>query len=43
MGRKRRNHLSNFKAKVALSALKGDKIQAVLAELFDIHPNQITK
>jgi len=32
-----------FKAKVALPALKGDKIQTVLAEQFDIHPNQIIK
>ncbi len=43
MRRKRRNHSSSFKAKVALTALKGDKTQAELAEQFDIHPNQITE
>ena len=42
MRRKRRNHSSNFKAKVAVAALKGDKTQAELAEQFDVHPNQIT-
>ena len=42
MGRKRRNHSSNFKAKVAVAALKGDKTLAELAEQFDVHPNQIT-
>jgi transposase len=39
--RKRRNHSSALKAKVALSALKGDRTLAELAEQFDIHPNQI--
>jgi transposase-like protein len=42
MRRKRRNHSSSFKAKVAVSALKGDKTLAELAEQFDVHPNQIT-
>ena len=41
MGRKRRNHSSAFKAKVAVAALKGDKTMAELAEQFDVHPNQI--
>ena len=41
MRRKRRNHSSNFKAKVAVAALKGDKTLAELAEQFDVHPNQI--
>ena len=33
--RKRRNHSSAFKAKVALSALKGERTLAELAEQFD--------
>ena len=41
MRRKRRNHSTAFKAKVAVAALKGDRTQAELAEDFDIHPNQI--
>ena len=43
MRRKRRNHSTTFKAKVAVAALKGDRTQAELAEDFDIHPNQITE
>jgi len=39
MGRKRRNHSSTFKAKVALAALKGDRTMAELADQFDVHPN----
>lgn len=39
--RKRRNHSSAFKAKVALAAVKGDRTLAELAEQFDVHPNQI--
>lgn len=40
--RARRNHNPAFKAKVALAALKGEKTLAELAQLYDIHPNQIT-
>ena len=40
--RPRRNHSPAFKAKVALSAIKGEKTLSELAELFDVHPNQIT-
>lgn len=39
--RKRRNHSSAFKAKVALAALKGERTLAELSEQFDVHPNQI--
>ena len=41
--RTRRNHTPAFKAKVALAAIKGDKTLAELAQLFDVHPNQITQ
>ena len=41
MRRKRRNHSSGFKAKVAVAALKNDKTIPELAEQFDVHPNQI--
>jgi transposase len=40
--RPRRNHTSAFKAKVALAAIKGEKTLGELAQLFDVHPNQIT-
>jgi transposase len=40
--RPRRNHSPVFKAKVALAAVKGEKTLAELAQLFDVHPNQIT-
>ena len=41
MKRKRRNHGSAFKAKVALAAVRGDRTLSELAEQFDVHPNQI--
>jgi transposase-like protein len=41
MKRKRRNHKPDFKAKVALAALKGDMTLAELSEKFDVHANQI--
>ena len=40
--RPRRNHAPAFKAKVALAALKGEKTLTELAQIFDVHPNQIT-
>jgi transposase len=41
--RQRRNHGSEFKAKVALAAVRGDKTLSELAEQFDVHPHQITE
>jgi transposase len=41
MKRKRRNHGSAYKAKVALAALAGDKTLAELATQFEVHPTQI--
>ena len=43
MRRKRRNHSPEFKAKVALAALKGDKTLAELSAKFDLHQNQISQ
>ena len=43
MSKKRRNHSPQFKAKVALAAIKGDKTLAELSAEFDVHPNQITQ
>ena len=41
MRRKRRNHSPAFKAKVAMTALQGDKTLAQLTSQYDIHVNQI--
>ena len=43
MGRPRRTHSPEFKAKVALAALRGDKTLAELAEQFELHPMQISE
>ena len=40
--RPRRNHSPAFKAKVALAAVKGEKTLAELAQLYDVHANEIT-
>ena len=40
---KRRNFSADFKAKVALAAMRGDGTMAELAARFKIHPNMITK
>ncbi len=41
--RPRRNHSPAFKAKVALTAIQGDKTLVELSEHFDVHANQITQ
>ncbi len=40
---KRRNFSTEFKAKVALAAIRGDGTLAELASRYGIHPNMITK
>ena len=42
MRRKRRTHSPEFKAKVALAAVRGDLTMAELVKKFDVHANQIT-
>lgn len=41
--RTRRNHSGNFKAKVALTALRGEKTLIEIAEQFEVHPTQVTE
>ena len=40
---KRRNFSPDFKARVALAAIRGDSTQAELAQHYKLHPNVITK
>ena len=39
----RRNQSPEFKAKVAIAALKGEQMVAELPQRFHVHPNQMTQ
>lgn len=41
MSKKRKQYSSNFKAKVALAAIKGDQTTSELAARFQIHPTMV--
>lgn len=43
MGKKRVRHSADFKAKVALEALRGLKTVNELASLYQVHPTQISQ
>jgi putative transposase len=43
MGRQRRRFTAQFKAKVALEAIRGDKTVAQLAGEHEVHANQISQ
>ncbi len=43
MSRKRRNHSPDFKAKVALAAIKGDETLSELARRYQLNANLIVK
>jgi transposase len=42
MSRKRRNFKPEFKAQVALAALRGEQTTSELAQKYSVHPNMIT-
>jgi transposase len=42
MGKKRKKYSSDFKAKVALAALKNEQTTAELAQRFGVHPTMIS-
>ena len=41
--RKRKTYDDNFKARVALEAIKGERTISEIATQFEVHPNQIIK
>ena len=42
MSRKRRSFTAEFKAKVALEAIKGQRTVAEIAQHYSVHPNQVS-
>ena len=42
MSGKRRAFTAEFKAKVALEAIKGQRTLSEIAQLYEIHPNQVS-
>ncbi len=43
MKRKRRTFSADTKAKVALEAIKGEKTVNEIAQLYEVHPNQVSQ
>ena len=41
--RPRRNHSAAFKAKVALTAVRGEQTIGEIAQKHDVHPNQVSE
>ena len=41
--RKRKTYDNQFKARVTLEAIKGERTISEIASHFEVHPNQITK
>jgi transposase len=41
-GRQRSTHSTTFNAQVSVAALRGDKTIEEVAEMFEVHPNQVT-
>ena len=42
MIKQRKNYRADFKAKVAIAAIKGDKTVNEIASTYGVHPNQVT-